>query len=434
MLQAEILQRLKPSGAGRDGGGRRRAGDLFVPRRDGREHPRVSRSSSTHRVVALEENYRSTQQILDAANALIGKSLYSKKKLGAKPRYVTVADDEGAGAVRGDARAGSARARRAAAEPGGPLPRLAPLRPARARARAAQHPLREVRRPQVPRGGARQGPARGAALGGQPEEPHRGVSRAAAPARRRAGGRGARLHALRGRGFFFQGNANRVGGAERAAAPTLPTRRGKGRCSACASGTAAPRADLRLGAGARGRPAAAGEDRGAVRQTREPFLTEMALDPPSATSDLSGEPYLDEDYLVLSTVHSAKGQEWEAVHILNVADGNFPSEFATGRRRADRRGAAPALRGDDAREERARTSSRRSSTTWRSQSRMGDRHVYGAKSRFMTQATCWRAWSRWPGARRAKARTSVRPREAWTWPRLCAGCGPEMGEKKPADA
>ena len=57
----------------------------------------------------------------------------------------------------------------------------------------------------------------------------------------------------------------------------------------------------------------------------------MALDPPSATSDLSGEPYLDEDYLVLSTVHSAKGQEWEAVHIRNVADGNFPSEFSTGR-------------------------------------------------------------------------------------------------------
>ena len=45
--------------------------------------------------ISLEENYRSTQQVLDAANALIGKSLYSKKKVGAKPRYVTVADDEG---------------------------------------------------------------------------------------------------------------------------------------------------------------------------------------------------------------------------------------------------------------------------------------------------------------------------------------------------
>jgi len=66
-------------------------------------------------------------------------------------------------------------------------------------------------------------------------------------------------------------------------------------------------------------------------ESREAFLTEMALDPPSATSDLSGAPYLDEDYLILSTVHSAKGQEWDAVHVLNVTDGNFPSEFATGK-------------------------------------------------------------------------------------------------------
>ena len=65
--------------------------------------------------------------------------------------------------------------------------------------------------------------------------------------------------------------------------------------------------------------------------TRERFLTELALDPPQATSDLAGAPLLDEDYLVLSTIHSAKGQEWEAVYVLNVADGNFPSEFSTGR-------------------------------------------------------------------------------------------------------
>src|SRR5205807_8179959 len=66
-------------------------------------------------------------------------------------------------------------------------------------------------------------------------------------------------------------------------------------------------------------------------ETREKFLTEMALDPPQATGDFAGAPHLDADYLVLSTVHSAKGQEWEAVYLLNVADGNFPSEFSTGR-------------------------------------------------------------------------------------------------------
>ena len=66
-------------------------------------------------------------------------------------------------------------------------------------------------------------------------------------------------------------------------------------------------------------------------RTRESFVTELTLDPPQATGDLSGDPLLDEDYLVLSTVHSAKGQEWESVHVLNVTDGSFPSEFATGR-------------------------------------------------------------------------------------------------------
>ena len=65
--------------------------------------------------------------------------------------------------------------------------------------------------------------------------------------------------------------------------------------------------------------------------TRERFLTELTLDPPSAAGDRAGDPLLDEDYLVLSTVHSAKGQEWEAVFVLNVTDGNFPSEFATGK-------------------------------------------------------------------------------------------------------
>jgi DNA helicase-2/ATP-dependent DNA helicase PcrA len=115
------------------------------------------------------------------------------------------------------------------------------------------------------------------------------------------------------------------------------------------------------------------------------FLTEIALDPPSATSDLSGEPHLDEDYLVLSTVHSAKGQEWEAVHILNVADGNFPSEFSTGRPELveeERRLLYVAM--TRAKSELHLIAPLRYYVT--SQSRMGDRHVYGAKSRFMTQA------------------------------------------------
>jgi DNA helicase-2/ATP-dependent DNA helicase PcrA len=63
---------------------------------------------------------------------------------------------------------------------------------------------------------------------------------------------------------------------------------------------------------------------------RERFLTELTLDPPEATSDEAGVPLLDEDYLILSTIHSAKGQEWRSVFILNVVDGCIPSDLSTG--------------------------------------------------------------------------------------------------------
>ncbi|MEO8079488.1 MAG: ATP-dependent helicase [Caldimonas sp.] len=64
--------------------------------------------------------------------------------------------------------------------------------------------------------------------------------------------------------------------------------------------------------------------------SRERFLTELTLDPPAATSDESGPPGRDEDYLILSTIHSAKGQEWQAVSLLHAVDGCIPSDMATG--------------------------------------------------------------------------------------------------------
>jgi len=64
--------------------------------------------------------------------------------------------------------------------------------------------------------------------------------------------------------------------------------------------------------------------------SRERFVTDLALDPPSSTSDLAGPPLLDEDYLVLSTIHSAKGGEWDVVHVIHAADGMIPSDMATG--------------------------------------------------------------------------------------------------------
>ncbi len=117
--------------------------------------------------------------------------------------------------------------------------------------------------------------------------------------------------------------------------------------------------------------------------TRERFLTELTLDPPAAAGDLAGDPLLDEDYLILSTVHSSKGQEWESVFVLNFSDGSFPSEFSTGK---------PEL----IEEERrllyvAMTRAKQSLTLVAplrfhvtQQRRDGDKHVYGARSRFMT--------------------------------------------------
>ena len=64
--------------------------------------------------------------------------------------------------------------------------------------------------------------------------------------------------------------------------------------------------------------------------SRERFLSELTLDPPDATSDEAGPPHRDEDYLILSTIHSAKGQEWTSVFVLNCVDGCIPSDLATG--------------------------------------------------------------------------------------------------------
>jgi DNA helicase II / ATP-dependent DNA helicase PcrA len=64
--------------------------------------------------------------------------------------------------------------------------------------------------------------------------------------------------------------------------------------------------------------------------SRERFLTELTLDPPEATSGEAGAPLLDEDYLILSTIHSAKGREWKSVFLLNAVDGCIPSDLSTG--------------------------------------------------------------------------------------------------------
>ena len=115
----------------------------------------------------------------------------------------------------------------------------------------------------------------------------------------------------------------------------------------------------------------------------ERFLAELALDPPEASSADAGPPHRDEDYLILSTIHSAKGQEWNAVSVLNVVDGCMPSDMATGSAHEideERRLLYVAM--TRARDQLALMVPLRFHVT--QQRHHGDRHLYGAVSRFIT--------------------------------------------------
>jgi DNA helicase-2/ATP-dependent DNA helicase PcrA len=135
--------------------------------------------------------------------------------------------------------------------------------------------------------------------------------------------------------------------------------------------------------------------------SRGKFLTDLALDPPDATSDEAGVPLRDEDYLVLSTIHSAKGQEWRAVYVLNVVDGCIPSDMATGSSEEideERRLLYVAM--TRAKEWLALVLPQRFYT--HGQPRRGDRHVYAARTRFIPAAIVGTFHCRsWPPAGRA---------------------------------
>jgi DNA helicase-2/ATP-dependent DNA helicase PcrA len=144
--------------------------------------------------------------------------------------------------------------------------------------------------------------------------------------------------------------------------------------------------------------------------SRERFLTELTLDPPEATSARAGDPLLDEDYLILSTIHSAKGQEWKSVFILNTVDGCLPSDLATGT-------------GAEIEEERrllyvAMTRAKDhlhlivpQRFFVHAQQKNGDRHLYASRTRFIPTAllehfeSC--AWP--PAAAKASAKTAHAP-------------------------
>ncbi len=120
----------------------------------------------------------------------------------------------------------------------------------------------------------------------------------------------------------------------------------------------------------------------ATYSSRQRFLTELTLDPPDATSDEAGAPLRDEDYLILSTIHSAKGQEWTAVYLLNAVDGCLPSDLATGSTKdieEERRLLYVAM--TRARDHLQIVVPQRFFVS--QQSQFGDRHVYAGRTRFI---------------------------------------------------
>ena len=117
--------------------------------------------------------------------------------------------------------------------------------------------------------------------------------------------------------------------------------------------------------------------------SRERFLTELTLDPPQATSDTPGPPHLDEDYLILSTIHSAKGQEWGAVYLLNAIDGCLPADMAQGADELEEERRLLYVALTRARDHLAVLLPLRFYVT--QQAARGDRHLYGGRTRFIAQ-------------------------------------------------
>jgi DNA helicase II / ATP-dependent DNA helicase PcrA len=401
-LQSEILRALKPDGAG-----------LAVVGDDAQSIYSFRAATVDNildfpgqfappaRVVTLTENYRSTQPILDAANALIGeavrqhrKELRARRGAGARPRLITVADDRGqADYVIGEVLQ--------AREAGVALKRQAVLFRSSHHSDFLEVELTRHNIPYVKYGGLK-------FLEAAHVKDLLAVLRWAENPRNRIAAFRV-LQLLPGMGPAHSDRClaalARAGGALAALGAFEPP---------AAAGADWPALVALLAVLARPGAAWPGQaervrdwyrphlerhyDAAAVRAgdleqlvriaggyaTRERFLTELALDPPQASGDLSGPPLLDEDYLVLSTVHSSKGQEWQSVYVLNVNDGNFPSEFATG---------APELLEEERRllyvaMTRARDALHLVTPLKyyvTQQARYGDAHVYGARSRFLSE-------------------------------------------------
>jgi len=403
-LQAEILRRLKPDGRGVTVvGDDAQAIYGFRASRVGNILGFPAQYDPPARVVTLEENYRSTGAILDAANAVIAlaaeryeKNLYSRRGAGERPQMVTVGDEMGQ--VEFVVR--SVLERR---EAGVPLREQAVLFRAAHHSDALEVELGRRNIPFVKFGGLRFLEAAhvkdALACLRWAENPRDGL--AAFRVAQLLPGMGPRLS---------DGLVRHVAGAGFALPPAL----------ASFAPPAAARDDWPAFVDLYGRlcdtAAVWGAQMGLVRRwyephlqriyddarvrlgdleqleqlaaaspSRERFLSDLALDPPAATGAEAGAPHLDEDYLILSTIHSAKGQEWDSVFVLSAADGCIPSDLATG------------TPGEIEEERRLLYVAMTRAKRWlaivhplrfyvRQQSRYGDRHLYTPRTRFIPDA------------------------------------------------
>jgi len=439
-LQAEILQAMKPDGRGVTAVGDD-AQSIYSFRgatvRNILDFPQGF--SQPARLVALERNYRSTQPILDASNAVIAgaaerhaKMLWTDKASDAKPQLVMVPDEAEqarwvAGrvlenrehssslksqAVRFRTASHSAALELELARRNIPFVKFGGLK--FLEAAHVKDLLAVMRLLQNPRGRmagfralqlmAGVGPATATrALDAMAEatDPQQALERFDAPSA--AAGEWAAFAAMYG--AARAPGLNWPADLELAKAWYLPT--------------LARRYD--------DAPVRAADIEQLVRQatgyaSREQFLAELTLDPPEATSDQSGVPHLDEDYLILSTIHSAKGQEWKSVFVLNVVDGCIPSDLGTGS-------------SDEIDEERrllyvAMTRAKEQLHLMvphrfyiRQQSAVGDRHVYAGRTRFIGNAALAQFETvSWPPAEAASAcaaaavpklQVRARVRELW---------------------
>jgi DNA helicase II / ATP-dependent DNA helicase PcrA len=347
-LQADILLKLKPDGKGVTVVGDD-AQSIYSFRaasvRNILDFP--SQYSPPAEVITLEQNYRSTQAILDASNAAIGlssqrftKDLFSTRKEGGRPLLVTVHDE--AEQVRYVADRVLAER-----EAGVPLKRQAVLFRAAHHSDALEVELSRRNIPFVKYGGLRfleaahikdvlailrwAENARDSIAAFRTLQLLSGMGPAGAGhAWEWLEQRGFDLHTLGS--FSPAGSAQtewpafcalmrsihgpsvlwpaQIGSVRRWYEPKLEALHGDARTRA---------GDLEQL-----------EQIAAGFESRERFLSELTLDPPGGTGAEAGPPFLDEDYLILSTIHSAKGQEWDAVFVLNVVDGCIPSDMATG--------------------------------------------------------------------------------------------------------